>query len=144
MGFVHHDFHHLLSDKLDLRRFGIACGSDLFVSSLGESNAKHSEQVSVNSFGLHESFDGGVPFLHNGAELVSGDVHAVKVSVAIKSLHFFYLHLHLSPGEIIAVSIQISQRYLKHTTSQAVGGDLYIAWLTSRICYFDQQFCCMG
>ena len=65
-----------------------------------------------------------MPFLDDGAELVSGDVHSVEVSVAVKALDFFDLHLHLSPGLIVAVSVQVSQRYFEHTTFQAVGGDL--------------------
>jgi hypothetical protein len=116
LGLIHHNFHHLLSDEFSLRAFGVASCSDLSTSSLSEANAKHSEQVSVNSFGLNEGFNSGVPFLDNGAEFVSGDVHSVEVGIAIKAFNFFDLYLHLSPGEIIAISIQISQRYFKHTT----------------------------
>jgi hypothetical protein len=74
---------------------------------------------------LHEGFNGGVPLLDNGAQLVPGDVHSVEVGVAVEALDFFDLHLHFSPGLIIAISVQISQRYFEHTTFQAVSGDLY-------------------
>lgn len=125
MCLVNHDFHHLLADGLDLRGLGVASGSDLSACSLCESNGEHSEEVSVGSLGLDESLNGGVPFLDDGAELVSGDVHSVEVSVAIEALNFFNLHLHLSPGMFVAISVQISQRYFEDTTLQAVSSDLY-------------------
>lgn len=124
MCLINHNFHHLLADEFFLRALGVAGGSDLSLGSLGEANAEHSEEVSVSSLGLNEGFNGGVPFLDNGAQLVSGDVHSVEVGIAIEALDFFNLHLHLSPGLIIAISVQISQRYFEHTTSQAVSGDL--------------------
>ena len=124
MCLVNHNFHHLIADGLDLGGLGVASGSDLSACSFCESNGEHSEEVSVSSLGLNESLDSGVPLLDNGAELVSGDVHSVEVSVAIKALNFFNLHLHLSPGQLVAVSVQISQRYFEHTTFQAVSGDL--------------------
>lgn len=92
--------------------------------SLGEANGEHSEEVAVSGLGLYEGLNGGVPFLHDGAQLVSGDVHAVEVSVAVEALHFLDLHLHLSPGLIVALSVQIGQRYLEHTTFQTVSCDL--------------------
>lgn len=66
-----------------------------------------------------------MPFLDNGAELVSGDVHTVEVGEAVESFDFLNLDLHLSPSLFVAISVQISKRNLKHTTFQAVGGDLY-------------------
>ena len=67
-----------------------------------------------------------MPLLHDGAELVAGDVHTVEVGVAVEALDLFDLDLHLSPSLFVAVSVQISQRYLKHTALQAVSSDLYI------------------
>jgi hypothetical protein len=95
----------------------------LLFGSLGEANGEHSEEVSIESLGLDEGLTCGVPFLHNGAQFVSCDVHTVEVGVAVKSLNFFDLHLHFSPGLIIAISVQISQRYFEHTTFQTVSSD---------------------
>ena len=92
--------------------------------SLGETDAEHTEEVAVSGLGLHEGLDGGVPLLDNGALLIAGNVHTVEVGVAIEALNFLDLDLHLSPGLFVAVSVQISQRYLKHTALQGVGGDL--------------------
>lgn len=96
----------------------------MLAGSLGETNAEHSEEVSVESLGLDEGFNGCVPLLHNGAELVSGDVHSVEVCVAVEALNFFDLDLHFSPGLIVGLSVKVGQRYLKDSALQAVSGDL--------------------
>ena len=124
LSLANHNLHHLLADELALRALGVACGADLSACSLGESNAEHTEEIAVSSLGLHEGLNSGVPLLHNGAELVTGDVHAVEVGVAVEALNFFDLDLHLSPGLFVALSVQISQRYLKHTTLEGVSGNL--------------------
>lgn len=143
MHLINHNFHHLLADELNLRALGVACGSDLFAGSFSESNAEHSEKISVESLGLNEGFNGSVPFLDDGAQFVSGDVHSVEVGIAVEALNFFDLHLHLSPGLIVAVSVQIGQRYFEDTTSQTVSGDLYTRKTLSEggKAYFDRQFC---
>lgn len=104
---------------------GVAGGSHLFAGSLGEADAEHSEEVSVESLGLDEGFNCCVPLLDDGAELVSGDIHSVEVCVAVEALDFFDLDFHLSPGLIIAISVEVSQRYLKDSALQTVGSDLY-------------------
>ena len=63
MDLIAHDFHHLLSDGLDVRALGVASGLDLSASSLCESNAKQTQQVSILSLGLHEALNERVPFL---------------------------------------------------------------------------------
>lgn len=93
---------------------------------LGKTDAEHAKEVAVDGLGLDEGLNGGVPLLNDGAELVAGDVHAVEVGVAVEALDLLNLHLHLSPGLFVGVSVQISQRYLKHTALQAVSSDLYI------------------
>jgi hypothetical protein len=124
LGLINHYLHHLLADSLDLRRFGVAGGSDLSAGSLGEANGEHSEEITILGLGLDKGLNSSVPLLDNGAQLISGDVHSVEVGVAIKSLDFFDLDLNLSPGQLVAVSVQISQRYLEHTAFQAVCCDL--------------------
>ena len=100
--------------------------------SLGEANAEHTEEVAVSGLGLHEGLDGGVPLLDNGALLIAGNVHTVEVGVAIEALNFLDLDLHLSPGLFVAVSVQISQRYLKHATLEGVSGDLLTSGSVAR------------
>ena len=109
LGLVNHNFHHLLADELSLGALSVAGSADLLSCSLGEANGEHSEEVSISGLGLHEGLNGGVPFLDNGAQLISGDVHTVEVSVAIETFHFLDLHLHFSPGLVIAFSVQIGK-----------------------------------
>ena len=94
--------------------------------SLGEANAEHAEEVAIDGLGLDEGLNSGVPLLDDGAELVTSDVHAVEVGVAVEALDLFDLDLHLSPSLFVAVSVQVGQRYFKHTALQAVCGDLYL------------------
>ena len=143
MGLVDHNLHHLLADELALGALGIASGANLTVGSLGEANAEHAEEVAVEGLGLNEGLDGGVPLLDDGAKLVTSDVHSVEVGVAVEALDFLDLNLHLSPSIFVAVSVQISQRYLKHTAFQAVSSDLYINQ-KCQFAYSDQQSCCKG
>ena len=124
MGLVDHNLHHLLADELALGALGVTSCSNLLIGSLGEANAEHAEEVAVGSLGLDECLDCGVPLLDDCAKLVTSDVHSVEVGVAVEALDFFNLDLHLSPSIFVAVSVQISQRYLKHTAFQAVSGNL--------------------
>ena len=88
-----------------------------------ESNAEHSDEVAVISFGLNKGLNESVPLLDQGAEFISGHVHAIEVGVAVESLHFFDLYLHLSVGIICSILVQVSQRYLKNATFQTVSSD---------------------
>jgi len=124
LGLIDHNLHHLLANELALRSLGVASGANLAAGSLGETDAEHTEEVAVEGLGLNEGLNGGVPLLDNGAELVASDVHTIEVSVAVEALDLLDLDLHLSPSLFVAVSVQISQRYLKHTPFQAVSSDL--------------------
>lgn len=108
MTLIDHDFHHLLTDQLLLRALGIAGGSDLSRGSLSEADAEHPEEVTISSLGLHKSFNESVPLLHECTELVSSNVHSVEVSEAVASFDFLNLDLHLSPGLVGLISVQIS------------------------------------
>ena len=90
---------------------------------LGEGNAEHSQVVAIGGLGLGERLDRGVPLLDKSAELVSGDVHAVEVRVAIVALHFLALHAHLSPCLVVSFLVEITKRNLEHATTQRVGRD---------------------
>jgi len=102
LAFTHHNLHHLSSDCLLLRALGVARGLNLFTCSSREANAEHPEHVPVDGLCLDEGFNESVPLLHQLAKLVSGDVHAVEVSVAVVALHLFHLNLYLSPVLIVA------------------------------------------
>ena len=141
MDFVDHDFHHLLADESLLRVLGIASGLDLASGSAGKANAEKSKEIAIGGLSLNKGLNEGVPLLDEGAKLVLGDVDAVEVGVAVIALHFLHLHLYLSPGLGTACSVQISQRYFKHSTLQAISGVLYFNVITlfASYDYFDQQ-----
>lgn len=146
LALIDHDLHHLLTDQLLLRGLGIASCSHLSASSLGEGNSENSEEISITGLGLNEGFNKSVPFLNEGAELIPGDVHSVEVGEAVVSLDFFNLDLHFSPSLIVALSIQISQRYFEHTTSQAISSNLYKRKFNRSGTgpYFVRLSCCRG
>ena len=77
--------------------FGIAGSLNLSMCFLSESNAEHSDNVSVSGLCLNEGLNKGVPLFDHGASLISGNVHSVEVSVAIETLDFGNLELELSP-----------------------------------------------
>jgi len=123
LGLVDHNLHHLLADELALGALGVASCSNLLIGSLGEADAEHAEEVAVCGFSLDKGLNCGVPLLDDCAKLVTSNVHSVEVGVAVEALDFFNLDLHLSPSIFVAVSVQISQRYLKHTAFQAVSSN---------------------
>jgi len=98
LSFIDHNFHHLFADNLLLRALSVAGSFNLLSCSLGEPNREDSEHVPIRGLGLHEGLNHVVPFLHELAEFVLGHVHPIEVGVAVRSLHLFHLHLHLSPS----------------------------------------------
>ena len=65
-----------------------------------------------------------MPLLDQGAELVSGDVHAVVVSVTIVPLHFLTLNSDLSPGLLVSVLVEITERDVENATTERVSRNL--------------------
>lgn len=61
-----------------------------------------------------------MPLLHKHAELVLGDVHSVEVGEAVVALNCLNLELHFAPLVVVRLILQVSQRYLEHSSSQAV------------------------
>lgn len=87
---------------------------------LGESNAEHSDDVSIKGLGLNVALNKRVPLSDHGASLISGNVHTVEVSVAVKSLDLINLELELSPVLGIGRVVAVSKGGGENTTSQAV------------------------
>ena len=89
-----------------------------------ESEAEHSKVIAISGLALSEGLDRGVPLLDQSAELISSDVHAVEVGVAVVTLHFFALDSDLSPGLLVSVLVKISERDVENATTQGVSRDL--------------------
>jgi hypothetical protein len=45
---------------------------------LSQRDSEESKDISISSFNISESFDGGMPFSNHRAEFISSDVHAVE------------------------------------------------------------------
>ena len=65
-----------------------------------------------------------MPLLDKGAELISGDVHTVEVSVAIVAFNFFALDTDLSPGLLVSVLVEVTERDVEDASTEGVSGDL--------------------
>lgn len=90
-GLAGHDVEHLFADLGDLGRLGVGGLLDLVVSLLGESNSEEAEEVAVGRANVDVSFDESLPFSHQGAELVRGEVHAVELGQAVLALNILAL-----------------------------------------------------
>lgn len=99
---------------------GVAGGFNLSWCFLGESNAEHSDNVSIEGLGLNVSLNERVPLSDHGACLISSDVHTVEVGVAVKSLDLIDLELKLSPVLGIGRVVAVSKGGGENTTSQTV------------------------
>ena len=115
-----HNLHHLLSNELLVGSLGKAGSLNLSWCFLGESNAEHSDDVSIGGLRLDVALNESVPLLDHGASLVSGDVHTVEVGVAVKSLDLIDLELKLSPVLGIGRVVAVSKGGGENTTSQTV------------------------
>ena len=115
-----HNLHHLLSNELLVGSLSVAGGLNLSWCFLGESNAEHSDNVSIEGLGLNVSLNKRVPLFDHGASLISGNVHTVEVGVAVKSLDLIDLELKLSPVLGIGRVVAVSKGGGENTTSQTV------------------------
>ena len=64
-----------------------------------------------------------MPLLDEGAQLVSGDVHAVEVGVAVVCFHFLALNLDLSPSLLVSVLVEVTEGNLEDTSAEGVSSD---------------------
>ena len=115
-----HNLHHLLSNELLVGSLSVAGGLNLSWCFLGESNAEHSDNLSIVGLGLNVSLNKRVPLFDHGASLISGNVHTVEVGVAVESLDLIDLELELSPVLGISRVVAVGEGGGKNTTSQAV------------------------
>ena len=122
--FLSHNFEHLLTNGTDLTSLCIACRLSLLVALLlGEANAKQSQMVTVSGADVHEGFNKRLPLANQGAQFVTGHVHAMEVGDDIVSLYIFSHKLDLSVALSLITTVKVSKGYLKHTTLQALRSD---------------------
>ncbi len=137
-----HDFHHLLAELSHVGTLGVASGLNLVLVAAGEGDCEHADKVAIQGLGLDEGLDEGVPLLDEGAELVAGNVHTVEVSVTVEAFDFLDLDLDLSPGGLVGVVVELTERNVEDTAAEGVSSDLWS--VKSYETYFDQRSCCKG
>jgi len=120
--FTLHDVHHLLTDGSDLGGLSVGGLLDLVLSSLGETNAKESELVSVSGCTINVSFDLGLPLLDDGALFVTGQFHTVEVGQTVVTLDFFADQSEFSVGGFVTVKIGLVD--LVDTSSETISSQL--------------------
>eukprot|EP00983_Pelagomonas_calceolata_P055669 1144255-Pelagomonas_calceolata.AAC.2 len=77
-GLAVHDVSHLLADSADLGALGVGGALDLALPLLGEGNAEQAQHEAVGGAHIHVRLNQRLPLAHQGAQLVRGEVHALR------------------------------------------------------------------
>ena len=102
----------------------VASLAGLILLPLGEADAEDAEKVSVGRLDVGVGIDQSLPLLDHGAELVSGQVHAVEVGQAVLALNLLAEKTELFEGPLgILLALQIGQGDLVDASLQTIGGD---------------------
>ncbi|GMS89268.1 hypothetical protein PENTCL1PPCAC_11443, partial [Pristionchus entomophagus] len=115
-------FDHLGADLADLGGLRVAGLLHLVLSLGGESYAEKTKKISIGRLHRGIRLDHHVPLLDDGAELVTGERHAVEVGKNILALHILADKAELA--EVRLGSVQISERNLQNTSLKTVRGNL--------------------
>merc|ERR1719391_1594267 len=118
------DVDHLLADVPHLPSLGVGSllGGQLLLAC--ESNAENPEGVAISGLDVAVGLDEGLPLLHHGPQLVSGQAHAVEVGEAVLALNLLAHKLELSEGPLgVVLILQISKRDLVDAALETIGGD---------------------
>jgi hypothetical protein len=107
-GFLSHGINHSSSDFSDLAHLSVGGLSNLSLLLSGESNAEHSKLVAVSGSHGGVGLDEGLPLVDEGAELISGHVHAVEVGEALVPSNILDDELDLSIP-LLLVAVQVSE-----------------------------------
>ena len=120
-----HDLEHLLADGASLAGLSIASRlSLLVVLLLSETNAEHTEVVTISGADINKGLNKGLPLADKRAELVAGHVHAVEVGDAVSSLNVLAHELDLSVSLSLIATVEVSKAHLEHTSLERLGSDL--------------------
>ena len=117
-----HGGNHLGADGTDLSRFGIASVLDLVRLLFGESNAKHSHNVTIGCSAVNVTLNDGLLFSDQTAQLITGHVHTVEIQQTVVSLDIFDTKLNLSVCKSF-VLLQISETHFENTSLKVFGGN---------------------
>lgn len=118
-----HGADHLRADGSDLGGLGVARLLELVVLLLGEGNAEHADDVPVGGTGIDIGLKDGLLLLDEGAELVTGHVHAMEVEEAVETLDVLDTELDLAVGEGL-IGVEVGEGELDHAPLEAIRCDL--------------------
>eukprot|EP00842_Homolaphlyctis_polyrhiza_P006672 jgi/Hompol1/7005/HPOL_003815-RA len=113
----------LLADLADLSAGGIGGLAELVLSTLGEGNGEHTEEVAVGGLDVNVRLNERLPLLDERAELVRSHLHAVEVGEAGVARNFLDLELDLAET-VIHVLGEIGKVDLENTVLEVVLGVL--------------------
>jgi hypothetical protein len=105
-----------------LSRLSIRGLTDLVGTSLGETNGIDTEKVTIRGLNISVSLNEGVPLTDKGAELISGEIEAVEVGEAVRTLDFFDAELELAESIIFSVGLEIAEGGFKDAVDEGVTG----------------------
>jgi hypothetical protein len=103
-----HDLKDLLADSLDLGGRGVVSLPKAVLALLGKRNAEETKLVAVSGGDIKVGVNESLPLLHQRADLVGGEVHAVELSLSSAALNIQDLKLEL-PVESILILVQVSE-----------------------------------
>ena len=118
-----HSRDHLGADAALLGGLGVASLLELVVLLLREGNAEHADDVPVGRPGVDVGLDDGLLLLDEGAELVTGHVHAVEVEEAVESLDILDTKLDLAVGGGL-ILVEVAEGKLDNSALETLRGDL--------------------
>jgi hypothetical protein len=91
---------------------------------LGESEDEDAESVAVRGLDINDGLDQAVPLLHERAELVGGEVHAVEVEENAATADILGDEAHLAEGLVLGILLEVGERDLENATLETLRRDL--------------------
>mmetsp|Transcript_5784 Transcript_5784/g.14816 ORF Transcript_5784/g.14816 Transcript_5784/m.14816 type:complete len:267 (-) Transcript_5784:170-970(-) len=128
---THHHLTHLCTDLLDLRRRCVARLLQLVRPLARETDAEETQHVAIRRLHVDVRLDQRLPLAHQAAQLVSREVHPVKVCEAVRALHLLALEVHLAE-RLVLVLVKVRKVDLEHAPLQRVRSDARSARLRHR------------
>jgi len=104
---AHDDLGHLGADLADLGGLSVGGLLDLVGPLVGVSDTEDAELVAVGGGDVDVAVDHGLPLLHHGAKLVTGQAHSVEVGEAVFALDILADEFEFPVGGLILMEISL-------------------------------------
>ena len=118
-----HDLKNLLADRLDLSGRGVVGLPQAVLALLSERNAEKTKLVAISSGDVKMRVNERLPLLHQGANLVSSEIHTVELGLggAVVNIKDFKLEL---PVKSILILVQVSKVRLNNAALESLRGNV--------------------